>query len=256
MLISEMNFTAKCYLKLSNYTVYHTNHPAGSAIIIKNSIKHHQPNNYSQDFLQATSVSVEDSVGLLTISAVYLPPIYTVKQAQLEYFYNTLGRQFIEGGDYNAKHDWGSRLITPRGRQVLKKWKETKHLSMGEPTYWPSDRNKLPDLVDFCVTKGLPEDFAVAESCFDLSSVHCLALITLTAHALEQEKQPGLSNRHTNRDDFRHLINERLTLNVSLKTEGDIEAAIKFFSNSIQWAGWNAMPDHRDTRGMRLPYIN
>jgi hypothetical protein len=45
-----------------------------------------------------------------------------------------------------------------------------KHLSTGEPTYWPSDRNKLPALVDFCVTKGIPQDFDVAKSCFDLFS--------------------------------------------------------------------------------------
>jgi exonuclease III len=79
MLISETRFTEKSYLKLPNYTVYHTNHPAGTArgataIIMKHSIKHHQLNKYSQDFLQATSVSVEDSVGLITILAVYLPP--------------------------------------------------------------------------------------------------------------------------------------------------------------------------------------
>jgi hypothetical protein len=66
-------------------------------------------------------VSGEDTVGLLTIWAVYLPPKYTAKQEQLEDFYNTLRRRFIAGGDYNAKHtDWGSRLITPRGRKVLK----------------------------------------------------------------------------------------------------------------------------------------
>jgi exonuclease III len=124
MLILETHFTEKSCLKLSNYAVHHTNHPAtargGTAIIIKNTIKH-QLNNYGQDFLRATSVSVEDSVGLITISAVYLPPKHTVKQAQLEDFYCTLGRRFIAGGDYNAKHtDWGSRLITPRGREVVK----------------------------------------------------------------------------------------------------------------------------------------
>jgi hypothetical protein len=61
-----------------------------------------------------------------------------------------------------------------------------KHLSMGEPIYWPSDRNKLPELVDFCVTKGIPQDFVVAESCFDLSSDHSPILITLTVDALNQ----------------------------------------------------------------------
>jgi hypothetical protein len=59
-------------------------------------------------------------------------------------------------------------------------------------------------------------------------------LITPTSHALNQEKQPSLSNRHTNWDDFRHLINHRLTLNVSLKTKEDIEAAVKFFNNTVQ----------------------
>jgi hypothetical protein len=112
-------------------------------------------------------VTVEDSVGLLTISAVYLPPKHTVKLEQLEDFHNTLGRRFTAGGDYNAKQtDWGSRLITPRGREILRTMERNnlKHLSMREPTYWPSDRNRLPDLVDFCVTKGIPQDFAVANN--------------------------------------------------------------------------------------------
>jgi hypothetical protein len=31
------------------------------------------------------------------------------------------------------------------------------------------------------------------------------------------------------------------------KTEADIEAAVKFFNDTIQWAGWNATPEHTDT---------
>jgi hypothetical protein len=118
------------------------------------------------------------------------------------------------------------------------------HISTRESTYWPSNRNKLPDLVDFYVTKGILQDFAVTKSCFDLSSDHSLVLITLTSHELKLEKQPRLSNRHTNWDDFRRLNNERLTSNVSLKTKEDIEAAVKFFNDTIQWAGWNATPEH------------
>jgi hypothetical protein len=101
--------------------------------------------------------------------------------------------------------------------------------------------------VDLCVTKDIPQDFAVAKSCFDLSSDHSPVLITLIAHALNQEKQQSLSNRHTNWDDFRHLINQRLTLNVSLKTKEDIQATVKFFNHTIQWAGWNAMPEYIET---------
>jgi exonuclease III len=90
MLISETHLTDISYLKLPKYTVLSHNHPArttrgGTAIIIKkNAIKHHLQSSYKQDFLQATSVSVEDSDGPLTISAVYLPPKHGIKQEQLE----------------------------------------------------------------------------------------------------------------------------------------------------------------------------
>jgi hypothetical protein len=119
-----------------------------------------------------------------------------------------------------------------------------KNLSMRAPTYWPYDRNKLPDLVDFCITKSITQDFAVAKSCFDLSSDHSSILITLTADALNNEIEPILSNRHIHWDHFRFLVNERLTLNIPLKTE-DIEAAAKFFNATIQWGGWNATPEHK-----------
>jgi endonuclease/exonuclease/phosphatase family metal-dependent hydrolase len=132
----------------------------------------------------------------------------------LENLYNTLRHRFIAGGDYNAKHtDWASRLITPRGHKLLKtiERNKLKCLSTGEPTCWPSERNKLSDLVDFCVTEGIPQDFTAAESCFDLSSDHSPVLIKLTAHALNEEEEPSLSNTHTNWDYFSPFFNQRLT---------------------------------------------
>jgi hypothetical protein len=187
---------------------------------------------------------VEDTFGPLTIPAVYLPPKHKVKQ-ELENF-NTLGRRFIAGGEYNAKHtDWGSRLISPRGRVVHKTIE--RNLSTGKPTYWPSGRNKVPGLIDFCITKGIQEDSAVAQSCYELSTNQSPVLITLTTHALNREKPPSISNKHTNWDHFRLLASERLTLKVPLKTEEDIEAAVKFFNETIQWAGWNAAPEYTAT---------
>jgi hypothetical protein len=68
MLISETHFTKKSYLNLQNYSVYHADYPAGTArggtaIIIKAIIKHHLQSSYGQDFHQATSILVEDSIG-------------------------------------------------------------------------------------------------------------------------------------------------------------------------------------------------
>jgi hypothetical protein len=62
------------------------------------------PNSYGDDFPEATSVSVVDSVGILTISTFYLQSRHAAMQDKLQYFCNTLGRRFSAGGDYNSKH--------------------------------------------------------------------------------------------------------------------------------------------------------
>jgi hypothetical protein len=108
---------------------------------------------------------VEDSVGLFGCSSS--TQIHSKARAIRRFlqYPNTLGRSFIAGGDYNAKHtDWGSRLITPRRLEALKAMEREnlKHLSPEGPTYWPSDRNELSKLVDFCATKGIPQDLGVA----------------------------------------------------------------------------------------------
>jgi hypothetical protein len=40
---------------------------------------------------------------------------------------------------------------------------------------------------------------------------------------------------------------ERLTLNISLKREEDIEAAVQFSNDTVQWASRYATPEHTDT---------
>jgi hypothetical protein len=148
MLISEMHFTTKSYIKIPNYIIYDIQHPDGSAhgrtaIIIKNGIKHHLHEHYNLEHLQATSVTIEDWIGPPTIAAVYCPPKHTVETEKSSSFYATLGQRFLAGGDYNAKHShWGSRLTTPRGRELFKAMQveNLSHVSTGEPTYWPSDR--------------------------------------------------------------------------------------------------------------------
>jgi hypothetical protein len=70
-------------------------------------------------------------------------------------------------------------------------------------------------------------------------------LATVTSDALNQENKPILSNKHTNWDDFRRLVNERLTLNIPFRTEEAIEAAVMIFNYTIQWAGWNGTPEHK-----------
>jgi hypothetical protein len=94
--------------------------------------------------------------------------------------------------------------------------------------------NKLPDLVDFCVTKGIPLYLGDVQSCFDLSADHSPILVTLPSQTLRPEPPPSLCNRRTNFDEFRNIITERLTLHILLTTAEDIEAAVQHFNDTVQ----------------------
>jgi len=81
----------------------------------------------------------------------------------------------MAGGDYNSRHTlWGSRLATTKGTESSKVIQEKNYsfLSIGTPTYWPTDGNKIPDLLDFFVTNGISSTYTDIQSSYDLTSDH------------------------------------------------------------------------------------
>ena len=51
---------------------------------------------------------------------MYSPPRHKLEAEDYEHFLHHLGNKFIVRGDWNAKHtNWGSRLIIPKGRNLL-----------------------------------------------------------------------------------------------------------------------------------------
>ena len=51
--------------------------------------------------------------------------------------------------------------------------------STGEPTYWPTDIKKMPDLIDFFVGKGISAPNMPYNSCHDLSTDHSPIILHL-----------------------------------------------------------------------------
>ncbi|VVC39775.1 Endonuclease/exonuclease/phosphatase [Cinara cedri] len=93
----------------------------GVAVIIKESIKHHELEKHPKEYLQATSVRVNDGGNGLTVSVIYCLPRCKVDDNKFTEFFRTLGSRFITRGDYNAKHTfWGLKLITTKGRDLFK----------------------------------------------------------------------------------------------------------------------------------------
>lgn len=210
-------------------------------------IKYHEIEKSNLEYIQATSVVVEDWQGILTISAIYCPPKHAIKEDDFTKFFNTLSSRFIAANDYNAKHPWwGSRLSTPtpRGKQLYQAIQKNKLyvLSTGEPTYWPTDPHKIPDLLDFCVIKGISQHYLDIKSSLDLSSDHTPLIANVSSSVIVKHAPPTLHTRKTNWDTYRCLLNEKVNCNIPLKTEEQRETAIEHFTVSIQEAAWEATP--------------
>jgi hypothetical protein len=88
----------------------------------------------------------------------------------------------------------GTETLTPKGRNLLHaiNRQNCKYLSTGEPTYWLSDPNKLPDLLDFFILHGITLNYMQVASSFDLSSDHSPVIATLSAYVISKSTIPTL----------------------------------------------------------------
>lgn len=227
-LIAETHFTKETVMRLRGYKIYHTPHPSnkyrgGSAVIIKKNIKHHEELKFSE-IIQATTIRINIKKLQCNITAVYSPPRHNIMMEDYIEFLQSLGNRFVTGGDYNSKHTcWSSRLTTTKGRRLLEAVQtlSCNVLSEGTPTYWPSDPNKCPDVIDMFIRKGLSTNFTKVEGSLDLSSDHTPIVLTLSETVITKPPALALTNRMTDWDGFSvYLEKNSIVLNVPLKTKG------------------------------------
>ena len=84
-LISETHFTKQSYIKLRGYKVYHTIHPAntakgGSAVIINETIHHHEETKYETEGIQATAVCIKTRNYPIVVAGIYCTPKTPLKE--------------------------------------------------------------------------------------------------------------------------------------------------------------------------------
>jgi Reverse transcriptase (RNA-dependent DNA polymerase)/Endonuclease-reverse transcriptase len=250
LLVSETHFTDRNYFRLKGYDTYHTTHPdgtahGGTAVIIRNSIKHCELPEYRTEYIQATSVKVYDLSGPVVFSAVYCPPRHSIKQDAFQAYLLSLGNRFIAGGDWNAKHvDWGSRLTLPRGRELKKALDGIKctTVSAGGPTYWPTDIGKIPDLLDFFVIKGISSLYVQAQDCLDSASDHTPVILTLSTTVISIQQRVTLTNKCTDWVAFKEWLETNTNTKLPLKTSDAVDEATEYLTATIQRAAWLSTP--------------
>lgn len=249
-LISETHFTKETFVRFKGYNVYHTIHPqnaarGGSAVIIRETIRHHQEAGYQTEEFQATSVRVKTKTNDVMITSIYCPPRHSTKKEQYLDFLNRQGHRFIIGGDFNAKHThWGSRLTTTKGknlREVMTQLKCESH-STGKPTYWPTDINKIPDLIDFFIVRNISANYIQIEEAWDMNSDHSPILLTLSDTIIHKENTPRLTNRRTDWQSFRLDLEIAINLTAPMRSTEQLDEEVELFVSNIQQAAWNNTP--------------
>jgi hypothetical protein len=112
-----------------------------------------------------------------------------------------------------------------------------------QPTYWPSDPQKIPDLIDFCIAKGINSKNIFVESSLELTSDHTPLLVTILTSARGKPKKPSLTSSKTNWSTFRAKLDGLITLEMPLKTNLDIEEAVETVTKAMQEAARQATDD-------------
>lgn len=252
MLLSETHLTNKKHFHIDGFTFYRSDHPDGKAhggtgILIRNRLKHTELSRISENYLQTTSISLHCWGSEITFCSVYFPPRFSISESEYTDFFNTLGNTFIAAGDYNAKHSfWGSRLTNPKGKQLYKtiinRQNKLDVISPIQPTHWPSDPRKIPDVIDFGVTKNLCRSQISSTTCLELSSDHSPVFIELKKTPLISQKQFHAVSKNTNWLKYKKFISSHIDDKISLKSPNDIEIAVQNLNSSMVSAAIHATP--------------
>jgi hypothetical protein len=115
-------------------------------------------------------------------------------------------------------------------------------LSTGTPTYWPTDSNKTPDLLDFFIINGISSEYLEAEPSYDLSSDHSPLKATVCSYAIHKTPRSKLHNQKTNWEEYRMKLQEEINLNVRFKSPMEIDSALTSLINIIKKATQDATP--------------
>jgi hypothetical protein len=107
--ITETHQTKTIKLKLPGYSIYHADHPdgtahTGSAIIIATNLVHNLYSINPQTNLQSVSIQIFLNHVPLTLASVYCFPSQKITTLNFAQLFISLGNNFIAGGVFNSKH--------------------------------------------------------------------------------------------------------------------------------------------------------
>lgn len=261
-LLSETHMTNQSFLKIRGYKSYNCIHPSGRAqggasVLIREIIKHHEELQFCTEKIQAATVRIETKRYQCSVTAVYCPPRHKLSVEEYSNFLQSTGKiQYVMGGDWNAKNKyWGSRFNSPKGNSLLKAGKmlNCEFHSNGQPTHYPADREKKPDIIDFFITRGISNNYVSVEIYDDLSSDHLPIVLNLSNCIINKRPaMPSLVNKRTDWAGFKESLEENIQLNVPLKATDQLEKEAELFIELLQSTAKRNTPEIKTLNSLTL----
>jgi hypothetical protein len=95
-------------VKIPHYTIYYANHPdgtvhAGSAIVIKFSLKSYELEPFITNKIQGSVLQLEALSRLMVIAAVYGPLRHLSPAEEYDHILSQVGTHYLVAGDWNTK---------------------------------------------------------------------------------------------------------------------------------------------------------
>ncbi len=250
-LVTETHCTAQySFNSTSTFNVLHAFHPTGkaqggAAVFVNKKLAYSPDLTASTTQFQLCAIRLPLADQHLTVASVYCSPSCKTDSTAFDLLFQNLKGKWLAGGDYNAKHSmWGSRIITTRGRELAKVIERRNYeaISSGQPTYWPSDCRKTPDVIDFFVVNHIHRHQCHVSTIADLSSDHIPVLLTLAARVHPRTSPISLVNRYTDWDLFRSHIDGATGHHLPISDTASLERAVHNFTFAMQEAARLSTP--------------
>ncbi|KAL4112785.1 hypothetical protein QTP88_016514 [Uroleucon formosanum] len=191
----------------------------GVAILVRAQIKQQVIPNPNLLCLEAVAVLIKLNNRYVTIVSAYQPPSRQMHISDYDKIMS-LDNSIIMAGDLNAKHtNWGCRVSNPNGTKLLSFIANTPYAinAPNEPTYFPSDCNRQPDILDILLIKSIPFS-CTQEALAELDSDHIPIKITINSSSQSYQSNNSLFKGKPNWNIFSNQINTNLIIPKTIPT--------------------------------------
>lgn len=235
--IVETHLNKNNKLLIPNYTVYRADRSetkgGGVLIAVKSCYNHYQTHLPDSPGIEAIAININLNNQSWKIIAAYKPPSVKIQNANIQNYFQPSENTLLLG-DLNAKHtSWGCKINNQDGKILanLINQSNLRIISPSEPTYYPYDRLRQPDILDIAITNA-NINFHLS-TIFELDSDHIPVLLSTQQLIPQHAPSPKINTLKINWKKYQTLLRNEIPVIKILKTPLEIDKSISYFNELI-----------------------